>query len=102
MAVPWCHEQLIACFHADAPVNVKVGHKSDVKEGEAVRLKCSSDANPPASSYEWHSETGAQLHRGNVYMLPNVSRHTGALYCTAINTVGRGKSSPVQLNVSCK
>ncbi|XP_022617691.1 sialoadhesin-like [Seriola dumerili] len=82
-----------------APVNVKVEYKADVKEGEAVQLKCSSDAHPPASSYEWHNEKGAQLHRGNHYMLPNVSRHVGALYCTAINTEGRGKSSPVQLSV---
>ncbi|XP_056236092.1 sialoadhesin-like [Seriola aureovittata] len=82
-----------------APVNVKVEFKADVKEGEAVQLKCSSDAHPPASSYEWHNEKGAQLHRGNYYMLPNVSRHVGALYCTAINTAGRGKSSPVQLSV---
>ncbi|TDH12013.1 hypothetical protein EPR50_G00066400 [Perca flavescens] len=85
--------------HLDAPVNVTVEHKSDVKEGEAVRLRCSSDAHPPTSSYQWHNETGAQLHQGNVYMLPNVSRHTGALYCTAINAVGQGNSSPVQLNV---
>ena len=93
---------ILYCFHADAPVNVKVEHKPDVKEGEAVRLSCSSDAHPPANSYQWHNETGAQLHQGNVYMLPNVSRHTGALYCTAINTVGRSKSRPVQLNVLCK
>ncbi|XP_031154737.1 myelin-associated glycoprotein-like isoform X1 [Sander lucioperca] len=82
-----------------APVNVTVEHKSDVKEGEAVQLRCSSDAHPRASSYQWHNETGAQLHQGNVYMLPNVSRHTGALYCTVINAVGRGNSTPVQLNV---
>ncbi|XP_029307159.1 sialoadhesin [Cottoperca gobio] len=81
------------------PVNVKIEHKPDVKEGEAVRLRCSSDANPPARSYQWHNETGAKLHEGNIYMLQNVSRHTGALYCTAINSVGQGKSNPVQLNV---
>ncbi|XP_036929697.1 sialoadhesin-like isoform X1 [Acanthopagrus latus] len=81
--------------------HVKVEYKSDVKEGEAVHLTCSSDANPPASSYEWRNEIGAMLHQGNVFMLPNVSRqHTGALYCTATNTIGQGKSSPVQLNVS--
>lgn len=91
------------CFHTDAPVNVKVDYKSDVKEGEAVQLKCSSDAHPPASSYEWHNEIGVRLHQGRIYMLPNVSRHhTGALYCTANNTLGQGKSSPVQLNVLCK
>ncbi|AWO96814.1 putative sialoadhesin-like isoform 2 [Scophthalmus maximus] len=82
-----------------APVNVRVEYKAEVKEGEAVRLKCSSDAHPPASSNEWFNETGAQLHQGNLYMMPNVSRHTSALFCTATNTVGQGKSSPVWLSV---
>ncbi|KAM9352924.1 B-cell receptor CD22-like [Symphorus nematophorus] len=83
-----------------APVNVNVEYKSEVKEGEDVRLKCSSDAHPPASSYEWHNAAGAQLYQGKIFMLPNVSRHhTGDLYCTAINTIGRSKSHPVQLNV---
>nr|XP_020475794.1 sialoadhesin-like isoform X2 [Monopterus albus] len=82
-----------------APVNVKADYKSDVQEGEAVQLKCSSDANPPVDIYKWHNETGAQLYQKNYYVLPNVSRHTGVLYCTAINRVGQGKSNPVQLNV---
>ncbi|KAK5922390.1 hypothetical protein CgunFtcFv8_019660 [Champsocephalus gunnari] len=82
-----------------APVNVKVEHKSEVKEGEAVQLRCSSDAYPPATSYQWHNETGSQLHRGHDYTLLKVSRHAGALYCTAINTIGSGKSNAVQLNV---
>ncbi|KAG7474329.1 myelin-associated glycoprotein sialoadhesin-like isoform X1 [Solea senegalensis] len=82
-----------------APVNVMVEYKSDVKEGEAVQLKCSSDAYPPANSYEWYNETGVQMHQGNTYMIPNVSRNMDAFYCTAINTVGRGKSSPMRLSV---
>ncbi|XP_054478277.1 myelin-associated glycoprotein-like [Anoplopoma fimbria] len=82
-----------------APENVNVKHKSDVKEGEDVLLKCFSDAQPPASSYQWQDETGAQLHQGNVYKLLNVSRHTAALFCTATNAVGQGKSNPVLLNV---
>lgn len=85
-------------LHSDAPVNVKVEYKKNVKEGEAVRLKCTSDANPPAV-YGWYDANGAQLYEGNPYTRPNVSRHTGALYCTAINTIGRTKSSPVQLYV---
>ena len=42
--------------HTDAPVNVKVEYKADVKEGETVQLKCSSDARPPASTV-WHNES---------------------------------------------
>ncbi|XP_019741949.1 myelin-associated glycoprotein-like isoform X2 [Hippocampus comes] len=83
-----------------APVNVHVDFNANVKEGEAVRLKCSCDANPPAISYEWHNEDGAELHKGSVFVLANVSRHTGALYCTATNALGRATSSPAQLNVT--
>ncbi|XP_051813396.1 sialoadhesin-like isoform X2 [Acanthochromis polyacanthus] len=83
-----------------APVNVNVDYKSDVKEGETVQMKCSSDAHPPANSYTWHNGTGAELHKGNVYTVHNVSRHTGGhLSCTAINEEGQGQSSPVKLNV---
>nr|XP_046255349.1 sialic acid-binding Ig-like lectin 12 [Scatophagus argus]XP_046255350.1 sialic acid-binding Ig-like lectin 12 [Scatophagus argus] len=83
-----------------APVNVMVESKLNVNEGETVRLKCTSDAHPPATIYEWHSETGAQLHQGEVFLLPNVSRYDiRAFYCTANNSVGQGKSSPVHLNV---
>lgn len=82
-------------------MNVNVEHKSDVTEGEAVPLSCSCDAHPPAS-YQWHDKTGAILHDGNVYKLPNVSRHTGALFCTAINDIGQRKSNPVLLNVLCE
>ncbi|XP_028281301.1 myelin-associated glycoprotein-like isoform X2 [Parambassis ranga] len=84
-----------------APVNVMVEYKSEIKEGETVPMICSSDANPPVSSYEWHNETGAKVHEGNLYMVPNVSRHfsQGFLYCTAINKEGRNQSSLVQLNV---
>ncbi|XP_029361106.1 myelin-associated glycoprotein isoform X2 [Echeneis naucrates] len=82
-----------------APVDVKVQYKSEVKEGEAVRLKCSSDAYPQASSYEWHLKNGTLLHRGNVYTEANVSRHMSAIYCTAINTKGRSRSRFVELNV---
>ncbi|XP_027142186.1 sialoadhesin isoform X1 [Larimichthys crocea] len=82
-----------------APLNVKVQYKSDVKEGEVVQLKCSSEAHPPAHSYEWHNETGAKLYQGNVFMLNVSRRHTGAVYCTANNTEGQGKSKPVQFNM---
>lgn len=83
-----------------APVSVKVAHKSSVSEGDTVQLRCSSDAYPPAHSYQWHSDnSGDTLSRGHLYTLTNVSRHTGALYCTAINTEGRANSSLVQLNV---
>ncbi|XP_054639219.1 sialic acid-binding Ig-like lectin 14 isoform X2 [Dunckerocampus dactyliophorus] len=83
-----------------APKDVKVEYKAGIKEGEVVHLICSCDANPPASSYEWHDDHGAELYKGRLLLLPKVSRHTGVLYCTAINIVGKAKSGPVQLDVA--
>lgn len=98
----WHYFNSNKCLLADAPVNVKVEYKSNVKEGETVGLTCTSEAQPPTNRYEWHDETGEQLHQGNLYVMPNISRHIGSLYCTAINEEGRSKSSPVQLNVLCE
>lgn len=81
------------------PKNVKVEYKSDAKEGEDVRLKCSSDAHPPVDSYVWYNETADRVYEGDIYTLQNVSRNTGALYCTASNALGQGKSSSVLINV---
>ncbi|XP_028325972.1 myelin-associated glycoprotein isoform X3 [Gouania willdenowi] len=82
-----------------APINVKAEYQTDIQEGENVKLSCSSEAWPPASSYEWHNGTGALLHKGHMYMLHNVSRHTKPLYCVASNEAGLGKSSSVLINV---
>lgn len=82
-----------------APVDVKVECEASVEEGDSVELRCSSDGNPAVHSYQWHSSSGALQFEGQVYRLVNVSRHTEALYCTAINTEGQGRSSLEQLNV---
>uniref|UniRef100_A0A8C6P2Y0 Si:dkey-238d18.5 n=1 Tax=Nothobranchius furzeri TaxID=105023 RepID=A0A8C6P2Y0_NOTFU len=80
-------------------VKCKCSSVSDVEEGRTVGLTCSSYANPPASSYEWQNETGEQIHQGNLYVVQSVSRHLGALFCTAINDEGRATSRPVRFNV---
>ncbi|XP_067094221.1 B-cell receptor CD22 [Osmerus mordax] len=82
-----------------APLDVRVERESTLQEGDSVELRCSSDGNPAAHSYQWHSPSGALLSQGQTYRLERVSRHTGALYCTAINTEGQGPSSQVQLDV---
>ncbi|XP_041709880.2 sialic acid-binding Ig-like lectin 12 [Coregonus clupeaformis] len=82
-----------------APVDVKVEGVSSVKEGDSVELRCSSDSNPAAHSYRWHNSRGPLPTTGPTITLENVTRLTETLFCTAINTEGRGQSSPLKLNV---
>ncbi|XP_068069881.1 myelin-associated glycoprotein isoform X1 [Danio rerio] len=81
------------------PYNVKVVTGPPVKENESVTLTCSSDSNPPATSYEWFSLNKTLSAKGSSYQLMNVSRHTEAISCTAINTEGRNSSDPQKLNM---
>ncbi|XP_056330065.1 myelin-associated glycoprotein-like [Danio aesculapii] len=81
------------------PYNVKVVTGPPVKENESVTLTCSSDSNPPATSYEWFSLNKTLVAKGSSYQLMKVSRHTEAISCTAINTEGRNSSKPHQINV---
>ncbi|KAM8827297.1 myelin-associated glycoprotein isoform 1-T2 [Synchiropus picturatus] len=82
-----------------APVKVVVDHVPQVREGDSVLLRCSSDANPPATGFLWHNASGALLASGRNHTLVNVSRHSEGIFCSASNAVGTGTSSTVQLNV---
>ncbi|XP_064167440.1 myelin-associated glycoprotein-like isoform X3 [Anguilla rostrata] len=85
---------------AYAPVRVEVEPESTVvKEGDAVEVQCSSDSNPPAHGYQWYNITGTLLSEERIYKLHNVSRHTKALYCAAINTEGHKNSTPAKISV---
>ncbi len=67
-----------------------------------MELTCSSNSNPPANSYQWFSSNGKMLAESPTYKLERVSRHTEAISCTAINTVGKNSSAPQKINVLCK
>ncbi|XP_035289144.1 myelin-associated glycoprotein-like isoform X5 [Anguilla anguilla] len=83
-----------------APVRVEVEPESTVvKEGDAVEMQCSSDSNPPAHGYQWYNITGTLLSEERIYKLHNVSRHTKALYCAAINTEGHKNSTLAKISV---
>ncbi|KAG5855832.1 hypothetical protein ANANG_G00000780 [Anguilla anguilla] len=62
-------------------------------------MQCSSDSNPPAHDYQWYNITGTLLSEERIYKLHNVSRHTKALYCAAINTEGHKNSTPAKISV---
>ncbi|KAG7469209.1 hypothetical protein MATL_G00126360 [Megalops atlanticus] len=81
-----------------APVSVRVDAELTVKEGDTVRMQCSSDSNP-AATYQWQDAAGVLQSEGETYTLQNVSRHTGAFYCTASNAEGQRNSTPVKINV---
>ncbi|XP_056329765.1 myelin-associated glycoprotein-like isoform X2 [Danio aesculapii] len=81
------------------PYNVKVVTGPPVKENDSVTLTCSSDSNPTANSYEWFILNKSLVAKGSSYQLMKVSRHTEAIFCTAINTEGRNSSKPHQINV---
>ncbi|KAK9962505.1 hypothetical protein ABG768_007863 [Culter alburnus] len=81
------------------PYDVSVETKPSVKENDSVELTCSSKSNPPANSYQWFSLNATLLGERPTYKLERVSRHTEAISCTAINTLGRNSSSPQKINV---
>ncbi|XP_048017271.1 B-cell receptor CD22 [Megalobrama amblycephala] len=81
------------------PYDVSVETKPSVKENDSVELTCSSNSNPPANSYQWFSLNGTLLGKKPTYKLVKVSRHTEAISCTAINSLGRNHSSPQKLNI---
>ncbi|KAJ8289775.1 hypothetical protein GJAV_G00005190 [Gymnothorax javanicus] len=83
-----------------APVRVEVEPESPVvREGDTVELQCHSDSNPPAHKYQWYNIAWELLSEDRIYRLHNISRHTGAFVCTAINTEGHKNSTPVRITV---
>ncbi|XP_060744350.1 myelin-associated glycoprotein-like isoform X2 [Tachysurus vachellii] len=99
------HKKALSCTAVfqggkkDPPENVSVISKDSVAEGSTANMTCSSDSNPAPHTYHWFSEAGILLSEGHTFILKNVSRHIGTIYCAAINTEGHTNSSPTQLNV---
>ncbi|KAL7836042.1 hypothetical protein SRHO_G00283890 [Serrasalmus rhombeus] len=85
-----------------APTDVKVGGADEgVVEGATISLTCTSKSNPEPTDYEWLvTQKGSTTTRRapRTFPLGSVKRDT-SVSCTARNSVGRGQSNPVQLNV---
>ncbi|XP_048859161.1 B-cell receptor CD22-like isoform X2 [Brienomyrus brachyistius] len=83
-----------------APRNlcVSVSPTGGIVMGDSVALTCSSDANPPAKSYQWFKDeilisSGAS---GQNYTINNIkSEHNGRYNCSATNDVGSHSSPAV-------
>uniref|UniRef100_A0A3B4D3L8 Ig-like domain-containing protein n=1 Tax=Pygocentrus nattereri TaxID=42514 RepID=A0A3B4D3L8_PYGNA len=85
-----------------APTDVKVGGAdAGVVEGATISLTCTSKSNPEPTDYEWlvTQKGSTTTHRASrTFPLGSVKRDT-SVSCTARNSVGRGQSNPVLLNV---
>ncbi|XP_075462787.1 B-cell receptor CD22-like [Ascaphus truei] len=77
----------------------------EIKEGDDVTLMCTSQANPNVNNYTWYkvgddTQVVLQDHNHNQHItLRNVSRENEKYYCSAMNDVGRGDSSILEIPV---
>ncbi|XP_039469810.1 LOW QUALITY PROTEIN: basement membrane-specific heparan sulfate proteoglycan core protein-like [Oreochromis aureus] len=81
-------------------VSVTVSPSNEFREGGAVTLTCSSDANP-AAQYSWYKKNG-QKPLSNERQLSFSSiqpSDSGEYYCTAQNKVGRKRSESTSIDV---
>ncbi|XP_075763989.1 B-cell receptor CD22-like isoform X2 [Pelodiscus sinensis] len=77
---------------------------AQLKEGDSVTLRCTSQSNPPATGYRWFQGLRRAplrgLGRGPEVTVPAVGRHSGPYRCAAENEIGLGEDSPAaQLHV---
>ncbi|XP_075763978.1 B-cell receptor CD22-like isoform X1 [Pelodiscus sinensis] len=91
---------------ADRPqgTTVTVLGPAQLKEGDSVTLRCTSQSNPPATGYRWFQGTRRVplrgLDRGSELRVPAVRRQSGPYRCAAENEIGLGEDSPaVHLDV---
>ncbi|XP_033830806.2 sialoadhesin [Periophthalmus magnuspinnatus] len=76
-----------------------------VPEGSVVVFTCSTDANPPVSSYTWFSNTnGTMVKVGEEPTLPLQVKpaHSGLYECQAQNERGVQRSKPLLLEVTAQ
>ncbi|KTF97968.1 hypothetical protein cypCar_00032027 [Cyprinus carpio] len=94
---------LLNVTYSPKNTRILISPKGDIKEGFAVNLTCSSNANPPVQKYTWYKVNGGQpWNKGTAQNLtfPSVrSHHAGQYYCTAWNVFGMGTSPTISLIV---
>ncbi|XP_053547217.1 B-cell receptor CD22 isoform X2 [Bombina bombina] len=74
-----------------------------IKEGDDVTMTCNSNGNPKVKNYIWykvidHIPDKLQEHNNKI-ILKNVSWEKESYYCSAINEVGEGSSTTINLPV---
>ncbi|MGH0188577.1 UNVERIFIED_CONTAM: hypothetical protein FKN15_030710 [Acipenser sinensis] len=75
-----------------------------IAEGSSVTLTCTSNANPPVSSYTWFRRDGngdeEKAHQQHLNFSSITSSDSGDYYCEANNSLGAQNSSSVHLSVT--
>ncbi|XP_041091192.1 sialoadhesin-like [Polyodon spathula] len=86
--------------------SVSVSPPGEIVPGSPVTLTCSSNANPPVSSYTWFKTSRNHVVKSGPeqsLIFENISLHdSGEYYCESINEIGRSVSLVVPLIVNCK
>ena len=87
-------------------MSVSLSESGNIVEGDSVTLTCSSDANPPATTYTWFKMKRAEIFRmegsGWRNQITNISSEfSGHYHCEAKNDIGASNSSAVLVDVHC-
>ncbi|XP_058867012.1 B-cell receptor CD22-like isoform X2 [Acipenser ruthenus] len=85
--------------------SVSVRAPGGIVEGSSVTLTCTSNANPPVSSYTWFKNQSNVMKSGSEQNLifANISLcDSGEYYCESSNEIGRQISPAVQIRVKYK
>ncbi|KAK6469803.1 B-cell receptor CD22-like [Huso huso] len=84
--------------------SVSVSPPGEIVPGIPVILTCSSNANPPVSSYTWFKTSRNHVVKSGPeqsLIFENISLHdSGEYYCESINEIGRSVSLVVPLTVN--
>ncbi|KAK1155055.1 B-cell receptor CD22-like, partial [Acipenser oxyrinchus oxyrinchus] len=91
---------------SDSPKNTSASVRAPggIEEGSSVTLTCTSNANPPVSSYTWFRRDGngneEKAHQQHLNFSSITSSDSGDYYCEANNSLGAQNSSSVHLSVT--
>ncbi|XP_074539147.1 B-cell receptor CD22-like [Halichoeres trimaculatus] len=95
-------DQRSAAVYAPKTPSVSVSPSGEVKEGRAVTLTCSSDANP-AARYTWYKVNGNEVRQvgwiSEKYFSFIQPSDSGEYYCTAWNRMGKSQSEVISIKV---
>ncbi|KAL3115772.1 hypothetical protein niasHT_007777 [Heterodera trifolii] len=70
----------------------------NIEEGELAELKCTADANPPATNFAWTHLPSGETHADREWRVHVRRAHAGEFRCTAVNSLDSA-SDRIRLNV---